>query len=308
MSKVQLVNELHTQPRRNFKRRTVIVKGLFDLWQADLVEMQPYASDNKGFRYLLTVIDAFSKYAWAIPVKNKSGNEVAKAMESIFVKRSSSPPANLQTDLGTEFYNIHFQKLMKKYNINHYSTYTTLKASIVERFNRTLKTWMWKLFSLNGNYKWIDVLQDLIDKYNNTVHRTIKMKPVDVNKTNEKKLLSSVYRKIKTFPLPKFKVGDKVRISKYKHLFEKGYTPNYTTEIFEIEKVKITDPVTYILKDYQGQTIRGSFYEQELLKVRNPDMYLIQKILRRKGNKLFVKWLGFSNKHNSWIDKSDVSS
>lgn len=306
MSKVQLVNELHSQARRNFKRRTVILKGLNDLWQADLVEMQPYASDNKGFRYLLTVIDAFSKYAWAVPVKNKSGNEVAKAMESIFNK-GTQPPVNLQTDLGTEFYNTHFQKLMKTLSINHYSTYTTLKAVIIERFNRTLKTWMWKQFSLQGSYKWIHILQDLINKYNNTVHRTIKMKPSDVNKTNEKKLLSTVYRKIKTFPLPKFKVGDKVRISKYKHVFEKGYTPNFTTEIFEIDKVKVTDPVTYILKDYQGHTIRGSFYEQELLKAKHPEMYLIQKILRRKGNKIFVKWLGFSNKHNSWIDKSDVS-
>src|SRR5699024_2997483 len=133
----------------------------------------------------------------------------------------------LQTDNGSEFYNSHFQDLMKKYNINHYSTFSILKASIIERLNRTLKGMMWKTFSLNGNYKWINILQDLIDKYNSSIHRTIKMRPRDVNKRKEKLLLKTVYGKIKTFPMPKFKVGDSVRISKYKHLFEKGYTPNW---------------------------------------------------------------------------------
>lgn len=308
MSKEHLVNELHTSARKNFKRRKVIIKGINDLWQADLVEMIPYKNDNRGFRYLLTVIDAFSKFAWGIPVKSKSGSDVSKAMEKILINQS---PINLQTDLGKEFYNTFFKNLMNRYKINHFSTYSSLKASIVERFNRTLKNWMWKLFSLNGNYKWINNLQFLIDKYNNTVHRTIKMKPINVNTQNEKKLLQTVYNnnnKIKTFRKPKFHVGDKVRISKYKHMFEKGYTPNWTTEVFEIHKIQITDPVTYILKDYQGHIIRGSFYEQELLKAKFPNTYLIQKILRKKGDSLYVKWLGFSNEHNSWIKKADLSA
>lgn len=303
--KLALVNEIHRFARRNFPRRSVILKGCNDLWQADLVEMGDYSADNKGYRYLLTVIDSFSKFAWAIPVKNKTGGEVTEAMRSILVKRQSSPK-NLQTDFGKEFYNTHFQKLMKKYNINHYSTYSTLKASIVERFNRTLKGWMWKQFSLNGSYKWIDNIQTLVDKYNNTVHRTIKMKPCDVSLKNEVKLLETVYNKIKTFPKPKFKVGDSVRISKHKHLFEKGYTPNWTTEIFKIIAIKKTNPVTYIIKDYRDNVIQGSFYEQELLKAKHTDVYLVQKILRRKRGKVFVKWLGFSDEHNSWIDESEL--
>lgn len=306
--KIQLVNELHKPARRNFKRRTVITKGIDDLWQADLVEMGDYSADNQGYRYLLTVIDTFSKYAYVKPVKNKSGLEVTEAMKHIMQDHDNKAPTHLQTDFGKEFYNSHFKKLMKNYNIKHYSTYSALKASIVERFNRTLKGWMWKEFSLNGSYKWINNVQELVNKYNNTVHRTIKMKPRDVNLSNEKHLLNTVYSKIKIFPYPKFKVDDKVRISKHKHIFEKGYTPNWTTEIFKIHAIKRTNPVTYIIKDYQNNIIQGSFYEGELLRSKYPDTYLVQKILRRKGNKVYVKWLGFSDKHNSWINKDDLLS
>lgn len=303
--KQTLVNEIHRSARRNFPRRSVILKGCNDLWQADLVEMGEYSTDNKGHRYLLTVIDTFSKFAWAVPIKNKTGPEVTKAMRNILTEHQP-PPKNLQTDFGKEFYNKHFQNLMNKYNINHYSTYSTLKASIVERFNRTLKGLMWKRFSYNGSYRWIDEIRDLVDQYNSTIHRTIKMKPRDVNSKNEQILLDGVYSKIKISPQPKFKVGDSVRISKYKHQFEKGYTPNWTTEIFKIHSIKKTNPVTYTINDYRNNLIKGSFYEPELLKTKYADVYLIQKILKRKHGKVFVKWLGFSDEHNSWIDENEL--
>lgn len=301
--KQQLVNELHSPARRNFKRRTVILKGINDLWQADLVEMGDYSSKNKGYKYLLTIIDAFSKFAWALPIKTKTGSEVTNTIQKILIAQS---PTHLQTDQGKEFYNSNFEKLMRKHRINHYSTYSTVKASIIERFNRTLKEQMWKHFSFNGTYNWINNIQELVNKYNNTVHRTIKMKPIDVNLSNEKTLLETVYKKIKTSPQAKFKIGENVRISKYKHLFEKGYTPNWTTEVFKIHKIKNTNPVTYILEDYQNETILGSFYEHELLKVKHSDIYLVQKILKNKGNKVYVKWLGFPEKHNSWINKTEI--
>ncbi|XP_015594155.1 uncharacterized protein LOC107267236 [Cephus cinctus] len=135
------------------------------------------------------------------------------------------------------------------------------------------------------------------------------MKPTDVTARNEKDLLQRVYKKFKvkaTLKRPKFKVGDRVRISKFKHIFEKGYTPNWTPEIFTVSRVKNTDPVTYNLKDYQDHTIESGFYEHEHTSVEYPDIYLMEKILRKRGNKLFVKWLGFDGSHNSWIDKSDL--
>ena len=215
VNKRDIVNELHKEARKNLARRRVIVKGIDDLWQADLVEMIAYKSYNRGYRYLLTVIDTFSKKAWAEAVKNKTALTVTEAMKNIFNK-SKRKPKNLQTDDGKEFFNTHFSQLMQSYQINHYSTYSALKASIIERFNRTLKGMMWKEYSYQGTFKWINIYQDLVDRYNNTYNRTIKMKPNKVNSTNEKHLLDTVFNNIKIFRKPKFKVGDNVCISKYK--------------------------------------------------------------------------------------------
>lgn len=303
-TKRDLVNELHKQARKNFNRRRVVMKGIDDLWQADLVEMGNYSKSNKNYRYLLNIIDTFSKFAWAVALKNKTALEVAKAMDSIL--KLGRVPKNLQTDDGKEFFNKYFENLMQKYSINHYSTCSRMKASIIERFNRTLKGMMWKEFSLNGSYRWLNIYKDLIDSYNRKVHRTIKMAPINVNSSNEKKLLNTVYSHLKIYKVSKFNVGDYVRISKYKHIFEKGYTPNWTTEIFKIKTVKNTYPTTYTLEDYLGNPIKGGFYDEELSKTKFPNTYLVEKILKTKGEKAFVKWLGFPNQHNSWINKSEI--
>ena len=304
MEHERLVEELHKPARRNYTRRNFDVRGLDETWQADLVEMIPYARDNKGYRYLLTIIDTFSKYAWAIPVKRKTGKDVSEAMKSVLVK--GRVPKNLQTDRGKEFYNADFQILMSRYKIKLYSTYSNLKAAICERFNRTLKNAMWKKFSLRGNYKWLDILHDLLITYNNRKHRTIGAKPKDITTSNEAAILLKFSHKLNKKIRPKFNVGDKVRVSKAKAVFEKGYTPNWSTEIFTIARVAATSPTTYHLYDYQNQPVSGGFYEQELLKAKYPDIYLIEKIIKKKGRKMFVKWLGFDNSHNSWIDKNDM--
>ena len=140
----------------------------------------------------------------------------------------------MQTDDGNEFMNKIFANLMKKYKINHYSTYNVLKASIVERFNRTLKEKMWRMFSNNGNYKYINKLSELVNQYNNSVHRTISMKPKDVTKKHEAELLEKVYHRGYKQVKYKFNVGDSVKISKFIHVFSKGYTANWTSEIFKI--------------------------------------------------------------------------
>lgn len=304
MEKRKVVNELHTQARKNFKRRRVITKGIDDLWQADLVEMGNYSKANKGYRFMLTVIDTFSKYAWGEALKSKNASDVYRAFETIL--KAGRIPKNLQTDDGKEFFNKEFSKLMRKYSINHYSTYSVLKASIVERFNRTLKGMMWKEFSYNGNYQWINVYKDLIKQYNRRPHRTIHTAPVQVNSTNEKALLKSAYNHIKSFKKPNLRVGTYVRISKHKHQFEKGYTPNWTTEIFKIKSIRITNPTTYLLEDYEGNPIQGCFYREELLPTKYSNIYLIERIIKSKGDKVYVKWLGFSNQHNSWIDKKYI--
>lgn len=300
-----VVNEIHKPARVNFKRRHVIIKGLNDLLQADLVEMIPYAKMNSGYKYILTVINVFSKYAWAIPVKNKTAKDVTNAMKNVL--KNGDIPRNLQTDLGKEFYNKEFKELMKKYNINHYSTYSTKKASIVERLNRTLKSNMWKEFSYQGTYKWLKILPEIVHKYNTTRHRTTHMKPIDVNLKNEKHLLNTVYSRIKIADVhSKFKVNDKVRISKYREQFSKGYTPNWSNEIFTIKRIKYSNPTTYLLQDSKGEEIKGGFYEEELQKTRHPNVYLVEKIVRKNGNKFLVKWLGFHSRYNSWVNKEDL--
>jgi hypothetical protein len=304
--KEEIVRELHKPARKNFKRRRVVLKGLNDLYQADLVEMIPYAKLNKGFRYILIVINAFSKYVWASPVKRKTGEEVAHAMENILSQQKI--PTNLQTDMGKEFYNKQFNRLMVKFSINHYSTYSTTKSSIVERVNRTFKKIMWEKFSVQGSYKWLTLLPKIVKQYNSTKHRTTGFKPNEINSKNEKKILNTVYNYVKTVDKnkSKFKKGDYVRISKYRGVFDKGYTPNWSTEIFTIDKVKLTNPTTYILNDMKGEEIIGGFYGLQLQKVKHPDIYLVEKTIKRKGDKVLVKWLGLDKTHNSWIHKSNV--
>lgn len=303
-----IINEIHKPARRYYNRRTFIQKGINDTLQMDLVEMIPYAKVNKGYKYILMVIDCFSKKAFASALKTKTGKEVTEATKKI-LESLPYPPKNIQTDLGKEFYNSNFKALMKKYDINHYSTYTEMKASIVERLNRTIKGIMWKEFGLFGDYKWIDRLQSIIETYNSSYHRTIKMAPNEVNTTNEKMILKTaytVYNKTKIHHKSKYSVGDMVRISKHKGIFNKGYKPNWTTEIFKIIKVQKTYPVTYLLQDESKTIIKGSFYEAELCKAKHPNTYVIEKIIKTKGKKLYVKYLGLDNSHNAWINKKDL--
>lgn len=309
MSKEIVVNEIHKQARRNFPRRHVVMKDIDDLWQADLIDMQSTSKYNSGYKYLLAVIDTFSKYAWVYPLKKKNKEQITEAFKKLFKK--GRLPKNLQTDHGTEFYNTQLKLLLLKYNINHYSTFSVKKASIVERFIRTLKNKLYKQFSIQGNYKWNSgTLVNVLKEYNNTRHRTIGTAPIHVNKQNKHIVLEN-YKKLYSAcdqlkNKHKFKMGDFVRISKYKGTFEKGYTPNWSTEIFKIIKVQNTTPTTYLIEDNRNRPILGSFYSQELQVTKHPDVYLVEKIIKKKGNKLFVKWLGLSSEENSWIDKSKV--
>jgi len=289
----------------------VTVRGFRDLFQADLVEMIPYADKNDNYRYLLTVIDVFSKYAWARPLKTKSAACVTHAMRDILNSadgRIFKPPRFLQTDLGKEFYNATFKNMLGEFNITLYSAYSNKKASVVERFNRTLKTNMWRKFSIAGTYRWIELLDNLIKEYNNSKHRTIRMKPADVTLQDEQRLLNihNFNHNSKARGKVKFKIGDCVRISRLKGVFEKGYTANWSSELFVITRVEPTLPVTYKLRDFHGKNIEGGFYNEELQKVKHPDIYLVEKIIRRRGNKVLVKWFGFPSSENSWEDEKNV--
>ena len=302
---------LHKPVQKNFPTRRVWVSGIDDQWQADLVDMIKWKHLNKGYQHILTVIDCFSKYAWAIPIKNKSGDEIVLAFKKIFSERK---PSMIQTDAGTEFIGKKTQELFKKMDIHWFATNSEKKASIVERLNRTLKTKMWKYFTDVGNKVWVDVLNDLVYNYHHSFHRSIKMTPVEASKKeNENKVFLNLFPNVdQTLRKPKFNIGDKVRIAKWKHSLHKGYLPNWTMEIFTVTDVKYTNPVTYKIADFDDEPVEGSFYEQELVRFDKQDKdYEIEKIVkqRRKGGKkqFLVKWKGYPENMNSWVNEENLN-
>ena len=305
----RLADELHKPIRRNFPRRRVVVKHIDDTWCSDLVEMQKFSKWNKGYRYLLMVLDVFSKYGWIVPLKDKKGETVAAAFKEIFSE--GRKPKRLWVDKGKEYYNKNVKELLASKGIEMYSTENEEKSMICERWNRTIKTKMWKQFTLQNSTEYLDMLPGLVKEYNNTKHRSIGMTPVEASKKkNESIVFLKLYGDLKAQrSLPKFKVGDRVRISKYKRkVFDKGYTPNWTEEIFVVDTIQYTDPITYKLKDLIGEEVQGSFYEQELLKSDQSieDLFRIEKVIRRNKGKALVKWSGYPEKFNSWVDAKDL--
>lgn len=177
----------------------------------------------------------------------------------------------------------------------------------MERFNRSYKALMYRMFSMQGKYVWHDKVNHLLDIYNSRKHRTIGMAPKDVTEKDEARLLNTVYNYPReTTKKPRFNVGDYVRLSKYKGVFEKKYTPNWGVEIFQIAKRNLIIPETYNLVDDRKEEITGKFYSHELQRVKHKDGYLIEKIIRKKGNKLYCKFLGFDTSFNGWVDSSTV--
>ena len=230
-----------------------------------------------------------------------------------FKDRFNNYPKLAQFDDGLEFHNVGVKTLLEKQGIKYFSTSSDKKAAVVERFNRTLKTSMWKYFYAKGTYKWVDVLNKLVNNYNGTKHSTILMKPSTVTKKNEAEVWTTLFgHSLGEYPLPKFKVDDIVRISKYKSTFTKGYEANFTEELFKVAKVIRGDPNVYELEDHEGEPIIGTFYEEELSSVnkKDDDVYRVERIVKRKkvrGKEMvLVKWLGYDSKHNSWIPESDI--
>ena len=295
--------------RKKLQKRSVISNGIDEIWASDLVEMQTFSKWNKGIKYLLMVIDIFSKYGWIKPLIDKKTETVSKVFDEIF--KSKRKPQMLWTDKGSEFISKHFKEFLKREGIRLCHTENEEKSSVVERWNKTMKNRMWKMFTVNNNTVYWDKIDKLVNDYNNSRHSSIKMTPVEASKKkNESKVRSNLYGDLIYLKPGKsnFMVGDHVRISKYKRkVFDKGYTPNWTEEIFVIDKVLPTKPVTYNIVDLMGEEIKGSFYDQELQKAKQ-QTFRIEKIIRRDNKKkmALVKWSGYPDKFNSWVSFKDL--
>ena len=310
----QKVYTLHRPKRRYFSRLHVIATAVDDVWQADLVDVQEFKRYNKGYAYILTMVDVLSKYAHAVPLKTKRGQEVAQAFASIFEHRS---PTHLQTDQGKEFMNADVESVLKGYGIYYYTTKDAdIKCSLVERLNRTLRGRMFRYFTHKGSYDYIDVLPKLVTSYNNTVHSATKLTPNDASKASSKDLFRTLYgynskrdMMLELSTVKLLPVGTTVRIKFQENLMDKGYYPSWTDEVFTVAKAIKAERPMYILKDHEGEIIEGRFYREEIQPIKD-DTYRIE-ILRtrvRGGVKeCLVHWIGYPNSQDSWIRESDIT-
>ena len=299
---------LHKQPIRKFTRRKIFVVGIDHLWQIDLADLTSISKFNDSVKYLLCCVDAFSRYAFVRPLTNKDAVTVRNAFADI-LEDTSRKPTYVQSDKGREFVNAVFREYLHSQRILFYTSENDdIKCAIAERFIRTLKAKMGRMFTHRKTYRYVDVLQDLVTSYNSTRHSTIKMAPKDVNGHNEQKVFDRLYGKKKRSFQPKLKVGDVVRLVRKRTAFEKGHYTKWTKELFTVNRINKTDPVTYGIEDYTGEPIKGKYYEQELQKVTNkdPSVFEVEKVLKTRtirGKKQYlVRWAGFSSKHDSWVD------
>jgi co-chaperonin GroES (HSP10) len=302
--------------RKNFKRNPIIALHIDEQWQGDLAEVGNMAEDNEDVRYLLVLIDVVSRYLFVEPLKTKRGADVLSALKKIFATRK---PKKLQTDDGKEFVNREVGQYLKKEGVTFFTVKSDKKAAIAERVIRTLKDKIHRYMNEAHTFKYIDVLQDLVESYNNTYHKGIKMTPAEVTTDTEGEVLQNLYGKAwkedKKRKKPKFKEGDFVRISRVKGVFEKGYTGQFTEEIFIVDKVKLSavPQIMYKLKDWNAVPIQGSFYDKELQLVAKglEDFWKVEKVLpdkriRRGKVQRLVKWVGFPSSLNSWVNVENI--
>ena len=252
-----LADELHKPIIKKFDKRKVYSQFKDNIWGVDLADMQSLSRKNKGIKYLLCAIDLYSKYAFVIPLKDEKGISIVNAFNKI-IKQFNRKPNKIWVDQGGEFYNNVFKKWLPDNDIIMYSTYNEGKSVVAKRFIRTLKNKLYKHMAATGKNVYYDVLDDVVNEYNNTKHSTIKIKPIDVG--DNKRVYIDEHNKKDS----RFKVGDRVRIYKFKNIFAKGYAPNWSKEIFIVNKVNDTVPYTYDLKDLNGEKNLGSFYDKEL--------------------------------------------
>ena len=294
-------------------------------FQMDLVDIQELAPFNDNIRYLLAVIDTFTRFAWVRLLKDKRGETVLEAFKSI-LKSAGEYPRIIVTDRGTEFFNKLFQTFCEQSNIKLLTPDSSVHAAYIERFNRSLQSLIYKYMTENETHRFIDrinpdgtltnVFRNLMHTYNTRKHRMIGTSPCIAENDESVHLdmrlrMSKYYEKIK----PKKKtlnVGDTVRISKQKGKFSRGYKEQSQLEIFKIYEIKTKSKIPmYYLETYDGsEKIKGGFYDFELTKVAN-DVFRVEKVLRtRKKNNIvehLVKWKGFNDTYNSWIPADDVT-
>lgn len=304
-----------------FKRSRIVTTGIDDLWDADLADVSNISQHNDNFKFWLVVIDVFSRYTWVIPVKSKHHTDMVHAFEELFYT-TTRRPRQLRTDKGTEFKNRAVKKLLKEKFVNHYTTRNETKANYAERVIRTLKGMMYRYFIHRQTYDYTKVLADLVNNYNLRPHRSLKgLAPDDITSHNEAIVWKQMYVntsmkaniKRRKFVLA---VGDQVRISHLKYVFQRDYQQKWTEEIFLIrQRMRKYGFNFYSLVDLLDEPIDGYFYEQELQRISkdlDTTTFRVEKVIKTRKRlgetELLVKWMGWPTKFNSWTKESQVQN
>ena len=299
-------------PKR-IKRSRVIVEGLYDQFDADLADYQQLKEENDGIRFLLLVIDVFSRRIWVEPLKTKENVNVLKAFEKIF--QQGFIPRRLRTDQGGEFKAKIMKEFYKHYNITHFVSMNDVKANYAERAIKTIKSKLGRFMTFHQTGRYIDSLQDIIYSYNNTKHKSIGMTPREVSKDNEDSLKWIQYRPRDSYnprgrrlPQFQFQVGENVRIPHLSTAFAREYRERWTEEIFTIAERYRRDGVNiYKLEDKKKETILGTFYEGELQSVlgNQKKQWIVERIVKDRGygreREALVKFKGWPEYYNRWV-------
>ena len=258
--KQKIAKEIFSPVVKKFDRIQIQTHYKDECWSIDLIDRSSLAKYNKNYKFIFTIIDNHTKFAWAIPLKDKSGKSTTTAFKKL-IETSKRKPEKVWSDRGKEFYNKTFLDFLKQNEIQIYSTHSDLKAVFVERFNRTLLDLIKEPMYIEGKACWLNHINSALDKYNNRVHTTTRMTPFEAS--NKPIDPPTFVNKPKQ---PKFQVGDYVRVPDKRNIYSKGYTSNWNRELFKIQKINPTNPITYTLEDENNEQIAGKYYEQELLR------------------------------------------
>ena len=310
---MELPYSIHKPVRHTFVRNHTYVGHIDQQWQADLADMQGLVAHNDNYNYILTVIDILSRFAWAVPVRSKSTKDMVVAFNRLFKEAKPRVPQRLQTDNGKEFFNKEVSALLRSKGIHHFASHSDQKASVVERFNRTLKTRMWVYFTANNTKRYVNVLPDIVYAYNHSPHRSIRMEPADVvgDEAATRAWRNLFYKDTCKSRIPKIvEDGQRARISRWKGEFEKGYEPNWSRETFAVQKALEHPYPVYNLVDAMGEPVEGKFYEKELQPIPRSTLQVERVIRTRKRGRQkesLVKWLGWEDKFNRWISAEQLA-
>ena len=281
-----LSEELNKPVINKFPRKKIVVNYIDEIHSCDLVDMVKYSRMNKGFKYIFTNINVFSKIGYAYAIKSKKIQDIKPCFQKIFIK---TKPKFIWSDKESSFFSKEMLKFFEDNNVKIYYTNSNLKAVVIERFKRSLRELMMKEFVKNNNTIWYNILPKLIKFYNNRYHNTIKVKPININKSNEKYIKNTIYKYNITNKIPKFKINDIVRISlKRRQLFDKlSDNIKWSEELFKIHSINKSNVITYRITDMNNEIIQGIFYEKELQlsKMKEDGLYVIEKSIKKVGDR-----------------------